>query len=99
MNQTTIDRLKEYESLMLKKRALENEIDVLKSELLPELPRDKAIETENGTFNVESRMKWTYSESTQEADKDIKATKKSEEQDGTAEGVPGEAFLVYRENK
>lgn len=96
MNQTTIDRLKEYEKLMLQKRALENELEILKEELVPELPRGKEIATENGVFNISSRDKWTYSIGTQALDKKLKDLQKLEQQSGVATSEQGEPFLVYR---
>jgi hypothetical protein len=93
------DKIRDYERLMLQKKALENEIDMLKEEIIPGLPADTVIETDNGQITVESRVKWIYSIETQLMDKGLKEAQMREKQDGTAEQEPGKPFLVYREGK
>lgn len=92
-----IDSLKLYEELILKKRAIENKLEALKAELVPVLPRDASIETENGSFTVASRDKWIYSQETQSLKEKLKSAEKREQQDGTAVSEPGEPYLVFKE--
>lgn len=94
-----VEKLEAYEQLMLNKRAIENELEMLKDELLPVLPKDADISTKNGTFSIQSRMKWKYSTETQELMKSAKDAEKREQQTGIAEGIPGAPFLVFLENK
>lgn len=92
-----IESLKQYEELMLKKRAIENELEALKSELIPKLPRETEIGTETGFFVVACRDKWTYSRETRALKENLKSAEKLEQQNGVAVAEPGEPYLVYRE--
>lgn len=98
MNPKLAKSLKAYEELMLKKRAIENELDAMKEELIPQLP-DVPVETEIGVFSVKSRPKWIYSKATRELDKELKGAQEREKQDGTAVAEPGAPFLEYREKQ
>ncbi len=97
MNADTIKKLKAYEKLMLEKRMLENELEALKEELVPELPADKTVETELGVFSIKSKTSWKYSPKVKDAEEKIKTLKQREQQDGTAEPVKGSPYLEYRE--
>lgn len=97
MNTIIIEKLKEYEHLMIQKRVIEEDLKTIKEVILPELPKDTKIATELGTFTVETKKKWVYSEETLHAVEELKARKEREEQDGTAVATDGDAFLVYRE--
>lgn len=94
-----VDKLKQYEQLMIDKRGLERDIEILKEAIVPELPVGKTIETEIGTFTVQSRLKWTHSKYVKELKTHLKEIEDAEKQDGTATSEPGEPFLVYTEKK
>lgn len=99
MNTETTRKLKALEHLLIKRRVIDQEIEVLKESLIPEIPKDAKIQTESGTFTVESRPKWVYSPQLTVRKNALDADKKTEEADGTAKRVPGDPFIVYRENK
>ncbi len=95
MTPETVAKLKQCEKLMIEKREIEEDLDALKEEIVPELSRDAKVETENGVFTLQSRDKWVYSVETRDMEKKLKAIQEREKQDGTAESVPGEPYLVY----
>jgi hypothetical protein len=96
MKPEVVAELKRYEKLTLEKRAIENELEMIKEELVPQLPADKPIETQDGVFTVEARLSWKYSDATTNQEKVLKDMKTREQQDGTATATPGKSFLVYR---
>jgi hypothetical protein len=99
MNKIIIEKLKEYEHLMIQKRIIEESLETIKQVILPELPADTKIATEDGTFTVERKQSWKFSDETVHAEEELKARKEREKQDGTAVAEPGEPYLVYRQAK
>ncbi len=97
MTEDTKKALKRYENLMLEKRGIENELEQIKEEILPDMPRGSKVATADGVFTVESRTKWVYSRETRIAETTLKETKEREQQDGTAKPTDGAPFLVYRQ--
>lgn len=96
-NEAVVKSLKQYEDLMLKKREIENELEIIKEEVMPHLSTGTKLQTAKGYFTVQTRLKWTYSAETRKLDTQVKDLKKREEQDGTAVAAPGDPFLVYKE--
>lgn len=99
MTPETIEVMKRYEDLKLQVKDLESEIDMLKPELVAAMPEDTEIKTDRGTFVIQKRRVWQYSQQAQNMDKELKDIKKHEEADGTAVEGFGAPYVVYRENK
>lgn len=92
MSPETIDKLKDYEKLMLQKRGIENELDLLKEEIIPLLDVKQPYATELNIFTVEERNKWTYSGEVLNAENSLEKLKKLEKQNGVA---TAEKTLVF----
>lgn len=99
MNPDTKKRIERYEAVKLEIKKLEFEAETLADALLSEIPSDATIEAHHGTLSVSSRSQWTYSEKTQEAEKQLKAKQKEERQLGVAVEQPGKPFLIYKANE
>ena len=94
----TIERMKRYEATMLEKRRLEEELAALKELITPDLSVGAVVETGDGVFTYRNgKVKWKYSFATKQAEEELKARKKHEEQTGIAEAETGEPYLEYRE--
>lgn len=97
MTPQTIEKMKRYEVLKLQIKELENELDMLKPDIISEIPEETEVKTEKGVFILQKRRVWKYSPATVEEEAALKAAKKREEADGTAVETFGAPFLVYRE--
>jgi VCBS repeat-containing protein len=83
MNQEIFAR---YADIKKQIAELEDQLEELKPEVtaeLKELPNNSA-KLPFGVFNLQKRAKWTYSETIQQLDQQLKAGKKEEEQNGIA---------------
>jgi len=96
MNQEQKDTLHEYENLKLGIKEAETRLDELKPLLLQMIKPDQVIATDQGSFTVKSRPKWSYSVDTDNIEKSLKIRKKQEEADGTARELAGTLFVEYR---
>lgn len=94
---SAIGKFKRYEEIKIEIKTLEAEADELKPELISLIPEDNAVETDRGSFTLKRRTKWVYSPETTQAEKNLKETKKTEEQTGIAKATEGEPFVEYRE--
>jgi len=89
------DAFAEYARIKKEIRQSEVRLKELAPLITPYVPEDKEIQLETGYFYIQKRPKWTYSEATQRAEKDLKDWKKREEADGTAKNTPTN-ILYYR---
>lgn len=84
--------LLEYANLKLEQKRIENNIELLKDQVLQEILQirgdsDQPVslaELPGCTFTVTARKTWVYSEYIKDAEKVIKARKEDEQADGTA---------------
>lgn len=88
----------EYAALKEEIRIREARLEELKTIILPLVPDDKEIQLESGYFYVQMKSKWTYTEATQLAEKELKKIKKKEEAHGLAKNTPMRV-LYYRSGK
>lgn len=89
------EKLERYAELKLTIKEAEKEIETLGAELKVEIEVGQVYDI--GTAKVslsEGRAKWVYSMGTQQAEEELKATKKEEEQTGIATATHGEPFLT-----
>jgi len=89
----------EYEELKREIATLEARVEEIKPDLLAEIPEGAKIDTGTGIFSTSSRKKWTYSEETTEAEKQLKEKMKEEEQLGIATAEEGTPFIVFKAKK
>lgn len=89
------ETLERYAELKLIIKEAEKELETIQPTLKEaiEVGQVYDIGTAKITMN-EGRTKWTYSMSTQQADEELKATKKEEEQTGIATASYGEPFIT-----
>lgn len=90
--------MEEYAKLMIQKREIEARLEILKPEIISKMESERE-ETEFGVFTISSKRTYTYSEMTQEMEKEVKAKKKEEEQtgDATYTEAPVLKFLTNKE--
>lgn len=87
--------LERYAELKLVIKEAEAEIKKIQSEVKDQLEVDTKYELENAVITLSpGKPRWVYSESTTLADKELKQTKKEEEQMGVASQVFGEPFIL-----
>jgi len=89
----------EYEELKREIATLEARVEEIKPELLAEIPEGAKIDTGTGIFSTSSRKKWTYSDETTAAEKELKEKMKEEEQLGIATAEEGTPFIVFKAKK
>lgn len=94
---SVVDKFERYEALKLQAKEIDAEMSGLKEELIDYVP-EGGLTTHKGKFTISSKGKYLYSERTQQTEKELKDTKKYEEQAGIAVAQPGTPFLVYKEN-
>jgi len=88
-----------YENMKLEAKAVETEMKELAAELVQYVPEGEKLSGTSGVFSAKVRNSYKYSDGTKRAEEELKATKKREEQDGTATVIPGDPYLEYRANK
>ena len=89
----------QYEEIQMAIKELEQQRDQLKPLLVEHIPEDSVVKTDNGSFTIKRRNKWTYSSPLQELEADLKDKQKEERQSGIATEVPGEPYVEWRQNK
>lgn len=80
-------------------KEMEVEYDTLKEQLLDIVPDEAKIDTGIGIFTKETRLVWTYSESTTKMADELKEKQKQEQQLGVAVSKPGAVFIKYKAKK
>lgn len=98
MTEDVINALKRYEDLKDKEKEIEEELDMLKSIILPHMNKDVKVETERGCFTMSARAKWQYPVHIVDLDARLKDLKKTAEADGSAIETPGVPYIVYKSN-
>lgn len=78
------ETLLKYEELKIKQREIEKELDELKPIVTELIPEDAEVAVAYGSFYIQKRPKWTYSNIIINGEKALKEHKKQEEADGTA---------------
>jgi len=89
----------DYEDLQEKIKKLEEERDLMKSQILSLITIDQKVPTLNGSIVVECKKKWSYTPETETLEKELDERKKTEQQIGLASYVNGEPFVKYYSNK
>ena len=79
-------RLAQYADLKRAEKQLKADIGVLKPIILDYMNEDatKELEAEVGTFTIQSRRTWKYSDDVDQVESNLKEKKKIEQQEGTA---------------
>jgi hypothetical protein len=89
------EKLERYAELKLAIKEAEKEIDLLGEELKAEIEVGQAYDIGSAKISMsQGRPKWIYSAPTQEAEEELKAKKKEEEQLGVATATFGEPYLT-----
>lgn len=83
-SQDQIDKMKRYEAAKIAIKEHEAVIDELKEEIASFIPEGSEVESEHGKFYLQTKEKFTYSESTQRIAADLKEAQAREKADGTA---------------
>lgn len=91
-----IEKFERYEALKNSIREMEAEVKELAPELIKYVPQDSSVATNSGSFTLKSKTTWQYTLETQVAEEELKATKRREEQDGSAIAKPGTPYIEYR---
>lgn len=101
MNKELEQNVKRLENILLEKKLLENQEKDLRAAIVAGMTAEglQEIKTNDGKFTTASRKKWTFSPAVTELEERLDATKKREQQDGTAVAEQGDPYLVYKENK
>jgi predicted RNase H-like nuclease (RuvC/YqgF family) len=99
MNEEARESFQRYEQLKQQIKELENEIVMLQPLVMAYMSEDEKVETESGSFVLQSRSVYEYSPYTQELEQKIKNLKKEEIADGTAKETKGEPYIVYKAKK
>lgn len=78
--------LERYAHIKIQIKELEEEADTLNARALEVITNEdiEELTTDLGKFSKMSRRKWTYTEETQQKEKNLKTTKTREEQNGEA---------------
>lgn len=96
------EKLHEYASLKLQISALEDQIDMIKPEvelIVLELnPADKAVEIDEGRFEMVPKRKYTYTDAVKIVEDNLKEMKKTQEANGHATYVE-EPYLKFLKAK
>ncbi len=89
-----------YAQLKRQAAELEDEMEKLKPQLAEELKTlpDSRLKTGFGTFSMQRKAKWKYSELTQQIEDDLKTRQKQEQQDGIATAEYSEYLLFKAAN-
>lgn len=74
-----------YAAKKIQMKALEEELELMKPEILKEMGDNEEVEIEGGVFTITKKRNWTYPEEIKKQDEALKAKKKEAEQLGTAE--------------
>jgi len=99
MNEEAKESFKRYEQLKQQIKEIESEIKMLQPLVMAYMSEDEKIETESGSFVLQSRSVWEYSPYTQELEQKVKTLQKEEQADGTAKETRGEPYIVYKAKK
>lgn len=99
MNEELKQTLKEYESIKLQMKELEDKLTEMKPVLLENIPEGTDVVTDFGKFSVTSRSKWIFSEGLTSDNENLKKLQKEEKADGTAKEEKGIPYIVYKQSK
>lgn len=93
------DGFRKYENLKTEIKLLEAECDQLKPMLMPYVPEEGELKTDDGTFTVRSKVTYVHSMEVQADEEELKQKKQREIQDGTAVEKKGAPYLQYNPKK
>lgn len=94
----TKEAFSKYEETKLEISRLEEIIDGLKSTVLEAIPEGTEVKGASGTFSVQKRKLWKYTEAVDAKAKELKELKSEEEAKGIAEATESPT-LMYRVKK
>jgi len=97
MNKEIFER---YATIKNKIKDLTEEAKLIEKEVQEEMVKEEAdsIKSPIGTFSIVRRLRWIYSDKVKELEVKLKATKKIEEEDGTATSTESTG-LMFRARK
>lgn len=97
MTPTTKQLCEEYEELSRTIKESEARRDEMKRAIIELFPdTDTVLDTGTAKFSLVVKKSWKYSESTKQAEVELKETKKNEEMMGVAEAVLAEPYLMCK---
>lgn len=99
MDQSLKDTFLLYEELKLEEKAIKERLDELTGELMDHVNEDEKLQAVHGSFTKGKRVSYLYSEELQQKEEELKAEKKHEEIEGTAQPKKVTYFLQYRRQK
>lgn len=87
-----------YAQLKKQEKAVEEELKRLQPLLIAEMEEAKAdkVDSEQGTFTLSAKKKWSYSEAVDRIEANLKEVKKTEQATGTAKYEESK-YLVFRD--
>ena len=95
---TAVEVFSRYEALKRIIADAEAELDELKPEVVRFVPEGSDVETEHGTFLIQSRATWKFSKDHEEKKKNLKELEEEEKAKGVAKATY-QSILVYKPKK
>lgn len=98
MSELNKENFAKYASLKTQEKEIKEGLSSLSILIMDEMgDLDKVKATDIGTFTIASRKNWTYSDSVQSTEKELKETKKEEEKTGAATFESGAPYIIFKE--